>query len=60
MIKITPKTIVRAAIWLFLLGGCTQAQRAKAADDSRAALDKACEVRAAEKAMTPLMQDGGR
>lgn len=52
--------IMKAILLAFLLAGCTQAQRAKAADDSRAALDKACEVRAAEKALTPPIQDAGK
>lgn len=36
---------------LLTLVSCSAAQREKALNDSRAALDKACEVRAAEKSM---------
>lgn len=51
----TLRTLARVTVWLFLLplAGCTPAARAKAASDAEKSLDKACALRAEQKAMEP-------
>lgn len=46
-----PRGALRLAAWLFLLplAGCSPAQRAKAEQDAKKALDDACNARALDK-----------
>jgi len=55
VIRLTPRVILRTAVWVWLLSGCTAAQRQKATQTAKDYLDKACAVRASER----VLEDAG-